>query len=67
MILTSLPVKLDFLFCRVGGGWAGRRLVRCFGARKKSIGKKKNMSKSVIDPFFYIQHKVLSSLKESGD
>ena len=67
MIHTSLPAKLDFLFCKVGGGWVGRRLVRCFGARKKSIGKKKNISKSVIDPFFYIQHKGLSSLEESGD
>ena len=39
--------------------------MRYFGVRKKSIGKKKN--KSVIDLSFYIQHKGLSTLKESGD
>lgn len=40
--------------------------MRYFGARKKSIGKKK-INKSVIDLSFYIQHKGLSTLEESGD
>lgn len=56
VIHTSLPVKLNFCFAGLGVVQAGRRLVRYFGARKKSIGKK-YINKSVIDLSFYIQHK----------
>lgn len=60
--------ETEFLFCRVGGVvQAGRRLVRYFGARKKEHRLKKKINKSVIDLSFYIQHKGLSSLEESGD